>query len=166
MEYSIKRCFKLSWFPHHLTDNFPWLFFWYFFHFPVFFVLPFNYSQIKMHGPKSNLSKIQSTDIFFKKLPKINILCKIPSLFPDWKMLSNFPRFSNWCGNKLGFPEILLYQVNVADLPILPNWPWPMKECLKLIGGLLGHVRHVFQKSKSRTCKICVTWKVQMVGKH
>ena len=44
---------------------------------------------------------------------------------------------------QLWFFEILLWQANVAklsNLPNLSNWPWPMKESINLIGGLLSHV--------------------------
>ena len=35
----------------------------------------------------------------------------------------------------------------------MPNWPWPMKESINLIDGMLGHVNKYV--SKSWTCEIC-----------
>ena len=42
-----------------------------------------------------------------------------------------------WGFPHLGFSESLFCQVNVAHLPNLLNWPWPMKESTNLMGGLL-----------------------------
>ena len=42
---------------------------------------------------------------------------------------------------------------NLADLSHLPNCPWPMKESINLIDGMLGHVDKYV--SKSWTCEIC-----------
>ena len=41
---------------------------------------------------------------------------------------------------QLGIFEILFQWSYVATLPDLPNWPWPVKESIHLIGGLLDHV--------------------------
>ena len=38
-----------------------------------------------------------------------------------------------------GFPKFFSNR-HVANLPNLPNWPWPMKESINLTGGLLGYV--------------------------
>ena len=40
----------------------------------------------------------------------------------------------------LGFSEILFSRANVTNLPNFPNWPWPMKEIIHLIGSFIGHV--------------------------
>ena len=49
----------------------------------------------------------------------------------------------------VGGSEILFLQANIANCLFLPNWPWPMKESINLIGGLT-----YLNTSKSWVCKM------------
>ena len=48
-------------------------------------------------------------------------------------------------------------RASVATLPNLPNWSWPMKESIHLIGGLFGYVfqHDLFKYVQISTCQMC-----------